>query len=125
MLNRSSMVAAQGLTSEKFDVFGGISQSFDFGAGTLSGAMTPEIAPDWDTVDLGTYTFRDTVYSTGSTTFSGAFDVPGSNAPSSFQGEFTGPGGVELMGSWEAPYLIPMSGTWGTMSGVFIGGKEP
>lgn len=115
----------RGLTSDQYDVFGGISLSFNFGAGTLSGAMTPDIAPVWDTISLGTYTFRDTVYSTGSTAFSGAFDVAGSNAPSSFQGEFTGPSGVELMGSWEAPYLNPISGDWGSMSGVFIGGKEP
>ena len=115
----------QGLTSDQYDVFGGISLSFNFGAGTLTGAMTPEIAPIWDTVGLGTYTFRDTVYSTGSTSFSGAFDSPGSNAPSSFQGEFTGPSGSELMGSWQAPYLDPVSGSWGSMSGVFIGAKEP
>jgi hypothetical protein len=105
------------------DVFGTVSLSFDFGAGTLVGSMNPEIAPVWDAVSLGTYSFRDTVYSTGSTSFSGAFNVEGSSAPSSFLGSFTGPGGAELMANWLAPYRDPVSGIWGTMGGVWIANK--
>jgi hypothetical protein len=102
------------------DVFGSVSLAFDFGAGTLSGAMMPEIAPEWDPVSLGTYTFKDTIYSTGSQSFSGAFFVPGTEAQSSFTGSFTGPHAAELMANWTAPFLHPLSGGWGTMSGVWV-----
>lgn len=102
------------------DVFGTVALSFDFGAGTLSGEMRPEIAPVWDAVSLGTYSFRDTVYSTGGRSFSGAFIVPGSTAHSSFFGSFTGPNGVELMANWLAPFRHPTAESWGTMSGVWV-----
>ena len=68
---------------------------------------------------LGTYTFHDTVYSRNGTSFSGAFMVPGSDADSSFQGNFNGPGGVEVMGNFSAPYQSPNTQQWGTMTGVF------
>jgi hypothetical protein len=116
----------RGLTANRDMVFGSIDFSFDFGAGTLSGEMSPIYAPVWDSIGLGTYTFKDTVYSTGSTSFSGSFDVPaGADGASSFQGSFTGPGAAELMGSWTAPYKDPVNGTQGTMSGVFGGKKGP
>lgn len=116
----------RGITSDAFDVWGGVSLAFNFGAGTLSGSMSPEIAPVWDAISLGTYTFRDTVYSTGSTSFSGAFQLPGSlTGPSSFQGSFTGPSAAELMASWQAPYQIPGNSKPGTMAGVWIAKKGP
>lgn len=105
------------------DVFGSVFLSFDFGAGTLSGSMEPQIAPQWDAISLGTYTFRDTVYSAGSTTFSGAFNVPGSSGVSSFSGSFTGPRGAELMGKWQAPFIYPNTTQVGRMSGVWIAKK--
>lgn len=114
----------RGRTSDQSDVFGTIDFQFDFAAGTLTGQMTPEIVI-WDLVPLGTYTFRDTVYSSGSTTFSGAFNVPGSTAPSSFDGRFTGPGAAELMGNWIAPYTNPGTTNVGTMSGIFAGKRKP
>lgn len=101
-------------------VFGSVLLSFDFGAGTLSGQMNPEIAPVWDPVSLGTYTFRNTVYSSGSTTFSGAFSVPGSNSASSFSGRFTGPQAAELLANWTAPYIYPGTTHEGMMSGAWI-----
>lgn len=72
---------------------------------------------------LGTYTFRDTVYSAGATTFSGAFDVPGTSGPSSFSGRFTGPAGAELMANWQAPFVHPGTADLGRMSGVWIAKK--
>ena len=92
-----------GLTNSRDGVWGSVSLTFNFGAGTLAGVMKPEIARVWDAYPLGDYTFRDTVYSTGATNFSGAFQVSGSTAPSSFQGSFTGPGAAELLASWNAP----------------------
>ena len=115
----------RGLTSDRVDVYGSIDLLFNFGAGTLSGQMKPEIYPDWDPVPLGTYAFRDTVYSTGSTSFSGSFNVPGTSAASAFQGSFNGPGAPEAMGSWNAPYLNPLTESWGSMAGVFRAKKKP
>ena len=115
----------RGLTSDGFDVWGGVSLAFDFGAGSLSGSMTPEFAPEWDAISLGVYTFRDTVYSAGQTSFSGAFNAPGLlTGPSSFQGSFTGPSATELMASWLAPYHNPVSHQNGTIAGVWIA-KRP
>lgn len=107
-------------------VFGSIDFSFDFGAGTLSGKMEPFYAPVYDDIGLGTYTFTNTVYSTGSTSFSGSFIAPpGADGPSSFEGTFNGPKAVELMGSWKAPFKDPVDGTTGTMSGVLGGSRGP
>jgi len=111
--------SVSGVTGAVGDVYGSVSLNFDFGAGTLAGVMKPEIAPIWDAIPLGNYTFRDTVYSRGSTSFSGAFNVPGSTAPSSFRGSFNGPQATELMAQWTAPYLDPTTNQWGTMSGVW------
>lgn len=85
----------------------------------------PEVAPAWDAISLGTYNFRDTVYSTGSRSFSGAFAVPGSDGASSFSGNFAGPGAAELMDGWKAPFRNPVTNNWGTMGGVFAGKKGP
>lgn len=106
------------------DVVGTVSLSFDFRAGTLSGEMKPQLAPIWDLEPLGTYAFRDTVYSTGSPTFSGAFDVPGSSAKSWFTGSLTGPQGQELMANWLAPFRHPNTGGLGTMSGVWVAKRD-
>ena len=115
----------RGVTAENFDVFGSISLSFNFGAGSLSGEMKPQIAPVWDPIPLGTYTFKDTVYSAGSRSFSGSFDVSGTSAASAFQGSFNGPKAAEAMGSWNAPYLNPLSNAWGSMAGIFTAKKKP
>jgi hypothetical protein len=101
---------------------------FNFGAGTLSGSMTTTLCP-WDCdTPIGEYKFKDTVYSTGSQTFSGAFDVPGSTAPSFFGGNFNGPAAAELMARWRAPFKYPDSptapGSWGMMSGIWVGKKD-
>ncbi|HET7605430.1 MAG TPA: transferrin-binding protein-like solute binding protein, partial [Sphingomicrobium sp.] len=118
--------AIRGVMDNGLDVWGSISFAFDFGAGTLSGEMKPYWAPEWDSYPLGTYTFTNTVYSSGSTTFSGAFIAPpGAGGPSSFEGRFNGPRAAELMGSWNAPYNDSVLGAKGTMSGVFGGKRGP
>jgi hypothetical protein len=109
----------RGVTGESYDVFGTINLLFDFGGGSLSGEMKPQIAPVWDAIPLGTYTFRNTVYSVGGSSFSGSFNVPGSSAASAFEGSFNGPKAAEAMGSWKAPYLNPLTSTWGSMAGIF------
>ncbi|HYC95456.1 MAG TPA: hypothetical protein VEB39_07135 [Sphingomicrobium sp.] len=113
----------RGLSNDSHPVFGTVLLSFNFGAGQLGGQMSPEIYQVWDPIPLGIYSFRDTVYSTGGTTFSGAFNVPGSTAPSSFSGSFTGPQAAELMASWQAPFVYPGTSQGGTMSGVWVARK--
>jgi hypothetical protein len=114
----------RGLTDADIYVGGNISFNFDFAAGTLSGKMTPEYYPVWDGVGLGTYTFTNTVFAKGSTTFSGSFLTPsGANGPSSFEGRFNGPQAAELMGSWAAPFSDTVNGITGNMAGVFTGKK--
>jgi hypothetical protein len=113
-----------GQTSGGFGVWGSANLNFDFGAGTLTGEMNTMWAPEWDAVPLATYSFRDTVYSTGSTTFSGAFNVPGSSEASAFTGSFNGPQGAEIMANWHAPYLNPYTNNWDRMGGVWIGKKN-
>lgn len=87
---------------------GGISLSFDFAAGKLSGSISPSVY-NFERKSLAPMSFTDTVYSTGSTRFSGRFDtsLPGAN---SFSGEFTGPHAQELIGSLTFPYTSPDDG---------------
>ena len=97
---------------------------FDFAAGSLSGSMKTVMCP-WDCdTDLGTYDFTETVYATGSRTFSGKFLVPGSTADSFFEGQLNGPKAAELMARWKAPYLNPQTKVWGTMLGIWVGKKD-
>jgi len=117
----------QGNVSPGFDfplIIGPASLTFDFGAGKLSGWMHPLISvfPGSNT-DLGLFDFTQTVYSTGSTTFSGKFVVPGlPNAESSFQGNFTGPNAAELMARFQTQFQL--NGDQGAISGVWIGKKQ-
>ena len=113
-----------GLIDSYLSVWGSVSLNFDFGAGTLSGEMKPAYAPIWDEVPLGTYTFRDTVFSRGSTSFSGAFQVNGTPVPSSFQGSFNGPQAAELMAGWTAQVMLPGATDPRTMAGVWTA-KRP
>ena len=97
---------------------------FDFAAGSLSGSMKTALCP-WDCdIDLGQYDFTETVYATGSRSFSGKFLVPGSTADSFFEGQFNGPKAAELMARWKAPYLNPQTKAWGTMFGIWVGKKD-
>jgi hypothetical protein len=82
-------------------ISGTVALNFDFGSGTLGGSMTAMM----DTTNLGTFTFRDTVFSVGSTAYSGAFDtsVAGQNF---FLGQFTGPNAAETVGAWALPFVF-------------------
>ena len=108
-----------------YEIGGSVDLQFNFGAGTLSGSMHPQIIDGFDGVfvDFGRYDFSQTVYSVGSTTFSGSFIVPGlPGADSSFEGNFTGPGAAELMARFQTPFVL--TGQQGTMSGIWIGKKN-
>lgn len=83
--------------------------------------MRPALCP-WDCYSLGTYTFVETVYSTGSTSFSGKFAIDGEVVPSWFDGIFNGPQAAEIMARWQAPFKLDE--TTGTMSGIWVGAKD-
>jgi hypothetical protein len=103
-------------------VYGPITFNFDFAQGSLSGSLDAFLDPEWHDYDLGTFNFRDTVYSSGSTTFSGKFDtnLPGVN---SFNGLFTGPNAQELIGNFALPYKSPIDGLTYQAGGAFVGKK--
>jgi hypothetical protein len=105
----------------EFVVNGSAVFQFDFGAGTLSGYMDAKLNGPMGGPDLPRYNFTQTVYSAGSTTFSGSFSISGPT-PSLFHGQFTGPAAQELMVAFQAPFSN--GGEWGTMTGVMIGKKQ-
>jgi hypothetical protein len=101
---------------------GSINLAFDFGNGTLSGNINP-IVYSTERFNLAPLQFTDTVYSSGSPTFSGKFGtaLPGPNA---FSGRFTGPAAQELIGSFAFPYQSPTDGKTYDAGGAFIGKKQ-
>jgi len=120
-----------GSTSEVYldkpvTMFGGIQLTFDFGAGTLAGKLTSlsvfSVATYDDWTILFPYSFRDTVYSSGSTTFSGKFDtnLPGLNF---FSGRFDGPHAEELIGNFALPFQSPIDDLNYQADGAFVGKK--
>ena len=115
-----------GLTSEHhgqdFTFDGSIQLLFNFGVGSLSGGVTPHFYQDFAPDALGTLSFRDTVYSTGSTTFSGKFDTSAVGM-NSFSGRFTGPNAQELIGNFAFPYKSPIDGNAYQADGAFVGAK--
>jgi hypothetical protein len=106
-------------------VSGDVKLMFDFAGGTLRGSMHPMFVDGLAgiVIDFGQFDFAQTVYSSGSTTFSGRFVVPGMpNANSSFEGNFTGPQAAELMARFQTPFVN--GGQQGVMSGIWIGKKD-
>lgn len=98
------------------NVDGTVSLNFDFGAETLGGSMTLSMPDGMNPVEIGTWAFRDTVYSAGSTTYSGSFDTTalGQNF---FLGRFTGPSAEETIGAWALPFVFNRGGEFVTPDG--------
>jgi hypothetical protein len=109
-----------------YEIGGDAKLNFDFGSGSLTGYMYPILSDAWFEYDLGQYNFTQTVYSTGSSSFSGKFVVPngGSTADTGFDGRFTGPSASELMAQWHAPFRDPYTDQWANLSGLWIGKKD-
>ena len=105
-------------------LFGGIELSFDFGLGSLSGKISPSVFnyADSDDYTLAPISLRETIYSSGSTTFSGKFDtdIAGVNF---LTGRFTGPHAEELIGDFALPYRSPIDGQPYEADGAFVAGK--
>jgi hypothetical protein len=105
--------------ADDFDVDGSIFLTFNFGAGSLSGSIAPNMHQGYDFAPLN---FVNTVYSTGSTTFSGKFDTTATGV-NSFSGLFTGPSAQELIGNFAFPYVSPIDSKTYQASGAFVGKK--
>lgn len=116
--------SVSGHTRTYNDIWGTALLEFDFGLGSLSGSMRVDTSDGWDLVPLGTFTFRDTVYSPGSTTFAGRLSVPGSDQTGSFAGQFTGPGGPEFLASFRSPAFNTLTGKWDEIAGVWTGKRK-
>ena len=99
-------------------ISGSILLNFNFGSGSLSGSISPTLLMN-GSHPLGTINFTNTVYSTGSTNFSGSFDtnLTGLN---SFSGLFTGPNAQELIGNFAFPYTSPVDGRAQQAAGAFM-----
>lgn len=96
---------------------------FDFGAGTLAGHFDPVLLPySGGSFALGQYTFVNTVYGVGATTFSGEFSHA-NPLTGAFNGLFTGPNAEELMARWSADYVNPATQQPGEMFGIWVGKK--
>lgn len=118
-------VFGESATPFEYRVGGSASLNFDFSAGTLAGTFDP-IAYDYyggTARPLGRYSFVDTVYSAGSTNFSGGLRHDGNNLTGSFMGLFTGPAGEELMATWKTQFIDPKNGQVDGIFGVLIGRK--
>ncbi len=99
-------------------VEGSISLSFNFGAGSLSGIISPTIY-NLDRRALAPLNFANTIYGSGSTSFSGSFDTSLSGL-NSFSGQFTGPQAQELIGSFAFPYASLEDGKAYQAVGAFV-----
>ena len=85
-------------------VTGTVGLNFNFATASLSGAMTLTLN-DYDPVALGSFAFKDTVFSAGSTSYSGKFDTTAAGQ-NFFLGRFTGPNAEETIGAWALPFLF-------------------
>jgi hypothetical protein len=103
-------------------VGGSATLEFNFGAGTLAGHLDPVLFPySGGSFALGSYSFVNTVYGVGSTTFSGEFSHSNPLLTGAFNGLFTGPNAEELMARWSADFVHPGTQQTGEMFGIWVG----
>jgi len=108
--------------ADDMSITGTIALAFNFGAGSLSGHIDPVLNVDFTPYALGSLIFTDTVYSTGSSAFSGKF-LTALTGVNSFSGLFTGPNAQELIGKFAFPYQSPLNGQTYQADGAFVGKK--
>jgi hypothetical protein len=120
----SDILQFDGLAGQYIDtaIGGSVQLAFNFGAGTLAGSMTLRTDPYVGPVNLGTFAFKDTVFSAGGVTYSGAFDTAAAGR-NFFLGRFTGPNAEETIGAWALPFLFSGDGATHQAQGVWIAKK--
>ena len=84
---------------------GTVRLNFDFDSGSLGGQFDLSVAGGMNPLQVGTYTFAQTVFSRGSTTYSGSFATALAGA-NFFNGLFTGPNAEETIGRWAVPFQL-------------------
>ena len=111
-----------GLTASRSAVGGTASLQFDFGAGTLAGHFDPVLTQysSAGPISLGTYTFVNTVFGVGSTTFSGNLSHSNPLLTGAFNGLFTGPNAQELMARWTASHINLLTQQPEEMFGIWV-----
>ena len=90
-------------------VDGTVNLKFNFAQGSLAGAMALYLPDGMQPLAIGTYAFKDTIFSVGGTTYSGKFDTTASDQ-NFFLGQFTGPNAQETIGTWAIPFVFSTSG---------------
>ena len=90
--------------SYRVPVSGTVDLGFDFGKGTLDGSISLNLN-DYSPATIGTFAFKDTVFSVGSTAYSGKFTTAASGQ-NYFLGQFTGPNAQEAIGAWALPFIF-------------------
>lgn len=105
------------------DVWGSVHMDVDFASGALTGALNLSYSDGWDPHELAPLTFRDTVYASGGTIFSGSFAQGGIPLDGAFSGRFTGPGAAEAMASFMTEFHYTGSNQTGTIAGAWIAKK--
>lgn len=88
---------------------GTVTLNFDFGSGALAGEMSLYGRDGMNPFKIGTFAFRETVFSAGSTSYSGRFET-GIAGDNFFLGRFTGPGAQETIGAWAVPFVFTSGG---------------
>ena len=87
-------------------VEGSVNLDFNFASGSLTGAMSIGLNDAaGNALGLGTYSFRNTVFGVGSTSYSGKFDTAAAG-DNFFLGQFTGPHAEETIGAWALPFIL-------------------
>lgn len=100
---------------------------FDFAQVLLTGDVTLSMrcimGCSYENYDI-TYNLTNTIFSRGSTTFSGSLTATGIPSNGTFAGLFAGPGAVEMLAQFEAPFFNPEFQRWMTAGGAIAGKRD-
>ena len=89
---------------------GTVTLNFDFGAGSLAGRMDLFLPDGMNPIPLTSFAFQQTVFSAGSTTYSGTFGTS-ATGQNFFLGQLTGPNAEETIGAWAVPFVFDHNGS--------------
>jgi hypothetical protein len=98
---------------------------FDFARALLSGELKAGLQCMMGcSPDITTYSFADTRFVLGATSFSGRLDSPGAPSSGSFSGIFAGPNAAELVSRFEMPFFSNQTGKWMSAGGVIAAKRQ-